>query len=127
MKISIDKQTVTLAEVAEAKEMTVTYDYLADKDAILEAAARCLNAYGEKHNERFDGDHFGYVEGLIGTPSLTVIKNHFVLTVWCECLVKYWHDGYHMADLSFDLVRAYDNVGIDCFIQMYDKVASECI
>lgn len=122
MKIGIEKETVTMAEAEQAKEMINAYDYI-DNDIIMEAACRCLVAYDEKY-----GIHdTAFAECLLGKPKLYVTKNHFELTIWCECIVKYWQQGSHIAELSFDLIRAYDNTSIDCCIQVFDKVASECI
>ena len=123
MKIGIEKEMVTLAEVAQAKEMINTYDYMADNGVIKEAAHRCIDAYIDKCNAPDNA----YFDCLIGKPKLYVTKNHFELTIWCECIVKYWQQGMHIAELSFDLIRAHDNTSIDCFIQVFDRVASECI
>lgn len=84
MKITINKDTITLAQAQEAREYAEANKDAIDKDTIKCAAQSLI----EKH-------HGGpaYVEELIGTPSLEVTIDHYVqMSIWMQnTVVKYWH------------------------------------
>lgn len=121
MKITLDKKVITMDEVAEAKEYAKDRSWMADKDIIESGAIVCLEKYYGLGQLIFDNK-------VIGTPELTVNKNHYALTIWCECLITYWREGKtHFAKLSFDLVRAYEDRNAECFIVVFDEADSRCI
>lgn len=120
MKITLDKKVITLDEVATAKEFAKDHEWI-DMGIINTAAIRCLEKYYGLGQPIFDNK-------VIGKPELTVNKNRFQMTVWCECLVTYWREGKtHYAKLSFDLIRAYEEQDVDCFIIVFDETDSRCI
>ena len=121
MKITLDKRVITLDEVSTAKEYAKERAWMADMDIINTAAKCCLEKYYGLGQPIFDNK-------VIGNPDLMVNKNHYELTVWCECLITYWQEGKtHFAKLSFDLVRAYEQSEVDCFLIVFDEVDSRCI
>lgn len=121
MKIKLDKRVITLDEASAAKEYLADHTWMSDMDVITTGATRCLEKYYGLGQPILD-------EKVIGAPELTVNKNHYELTVWCDCLITYWREGKtHFAKLSFDLVRAYDDTSIDCFIVVFDEADSRCI
>ena len=120
MKITLDKNVITLAEVATANNYAKENAWIADKEVIKTTAIACLEKYYGTGKEIFDVK-------LIGMPDVKITKNHYDLTVWCECCVWYWRDGKdHVAKLSYDLTRACEQT-IECFIIVLDQVDCRCI
>lgn len=120
MKITLNKKTITLVGVAAAKEFAKDRAWMADMDIIETGAIRCIEKYYGLGQPIFDNK--------VITANLQVDINHWEMTIWCDCLITYWREGKtHYAKCSFDLVRAYEQNEIDCFIIVFDESDSRCI
>lgn len=76
MKIKLDKETITLAEVQRAKEFAAENDWI-DVPVIEEVVRGNVG-----------GDRVPSVQ-IIGKPELKVAKNDFRLTIWVDCWAEF--------------------------------------
>jgi len=121
MKITLNKDAISLAEAPIAKEYATDHAWMADQCVINPTIMACLEKYYGKGQPILDTK-------MVGAPKLEVNKNHYCMTIWCECLVTYWREGKtHFAKLSYDLEMAHNEMGVDCFMIVFDEVDSRCI
>lgn len=112
MKITLNKQVITLAEVQEAKELAADYKSWVTSDILESWANLAAGTDGWK---------------LIQVQKLEVAKNHFKLTIWAECLLMGF-DGFCI--VSFDACQA-SGMGyggrVDAFVQMFTRTSAETV
>ena len=119
MKIKLNKEVITLAEVEQAKKFAEENSWI-DKETVVMGAIYNVKAYHEAENI--------YDLKLIGTPELTVEKNHYQMVIWCNCLVKYYFEGcWFMAEISMDLTAAITEDKAESFIILYGEKGSKVI
>ena len=118
MKIKLNKEVITLAEIEQAKEFAQDYSWI-DKETVIMGATYNVKAYHETESI-FDLE-------LIGTPELTVDKNHYQMVIWCKCFVKYHCKGCRfMAEISMDLSAAISGKA-ESFIIVYGEKENKVI
>ena len=118
MKIKLNKEVITLAEIEQAKEFAEENSWI-DKETVIMGATYNVKAYHETESI-FDLT-------LIGTPELTVEKNHYQMVIWCKCFVKYYHEGWVMAEISMDLTAAITENKAESYIIVYGEKENKVI
>ena len=125
MRISIDRKTITLENLARAKEIAKENAWI-DSDTVKSAATAVLR--------RFHGTESVYIESLLSTGAAAVTLNHYV------SLDVYFHDvsvqyTYYGADkkthwcyavLSFDMTDYLSNSDCSAFVQHYERTEYRC-
>ena len=120
MKIGLDKQVITISEIKEAKEFAAENTWM-DVSTVENAASRNVAAF-------FNREDYYFAVELIGTPVLTVSKNHYHFTIWCECWAKFTYEGKrHIAEISMDLSAAAIDGKAESFIILYDEYANKTV
>jgi hypothetical protein len=97
MKITLDKQVITLNDAKQAEEIRTEWnEYIkGDKDFIFSMASTAIRAnYNKNYNP----------ERLISIDKIEVTKNHYELSVWIECIVEY--DYQTIIKVNFDGLQA---------------------
>jgi hypothetical protein len=126
MKIALDKNTITLAKVEEAKEFAKNESEWIDKDVLKGCASRILSKYY--------GTEYETVDEIVAMPKLEVVSNDYLeFYIYAnDMIVKYWHKGegdltgYKMACLSFDVTgNATGTVG--AYVQIFGNTDSRVI
>ena len=120
MKIGLDKKVITLAEIKEAKEFAAENDWM-NVSTVESAASRNVAAF-------FNKEEYFFAVTLIGKPVLTVSKNHYHLTIWCECWVEFLYEGKrYVAKISMDLSAAAIDGKAESFIVLYQESANKTV
>lgn len=88
MKITLNKDVITLAELKAAKELAADYKSWVTPDILEGWANLAAGTNGWK---------------LIKIQKMEVEKNHFQLTIWAECIL-HGSDGFCI--VSFDACQA---------------------
>lgn len=104
MKISIDKEVVTIANIKDAKQLINDYSETLDNEMMEILASKASGQSGK----------------LIDCK-LKVTKNRYQLTIWAECTLKSF-DQY--TETHFDVLQADCNEtgNIDNFTQIFKLV-----
>ena len=119
MKINIDKKTITLENQQSARNMAAENADWIDAAVIKSCATRILEKYYGSYE---------YIDSIIKAPALQVTMNHYEMTVYAEdAVVAFYHDGYKLAIISFDVMRVYNGEEPEAFIRIYGESFSGCI
>lgn len=110
MKISIDKEVITIAEKALALDLIRDMEWI-DK-AHLQDYARRITA-----NE----DTSDFFEKVLNYGNMTITKNHFQLVVWVDDFT--FMTCNHIYIVSGDLSAYFNSDQVEAFIQRYDLAA----
>lgn len=107
MKIGIDKDVITLSDLAEAKQLRNDWKETLTDESILESfacrAARAVMPHTSK---------------LVKVNSLEVTKNHYALTIWAEVILQ---SIDKFAITSFDILQANElEGGIDNYTRIFE-------
>ena len=127
MKITLDKETITLSKVEEAKEFAKNEGEWIDKDILKDCASRILSKYYD--------DQYVYVDEVIAQPKLEVIYQLFLgFGIYAHnMVVKCWHkdstelvSGEKVAILGFNIT---ENVAgnVSAFVQIFGNTDSRVI
>jgi len=93
MKIALDKKTITIGEVKEAKELQQSYGEALDNVILETMAIRASGQYGK----------------LIKIEKIQVTKNRYELTIWATVILE---DFDKFIKTSFDVLQA-DHLDLD--------------
>lgn len=115
MKISINRDVITLAQKQEALEMSKAESEWIDANALKDMAARIIcQYYGKETGE--------YINEVVQLPRLSVTMNHYRMTIWADdMIVTYYHDGPKMAILCFDVIWMNQGQKPEAFLQVFDR------
>lgn len=117
MKISIDKDCITLSEVEKAKEFAQENAWI-DKEIVTDCARKVLQKYYKEYVQ---------IDKLSSVGKLEVTKDHWEMAIWAsDVTVQYWHHGPHTAIIGMNLT---DNISdnVHAFLQVFDRTYSDCI
>ena len=118
MKITLKKDVINLSEAAEAETMRKEWnEYFKDKtflQLIVDTAIRSNVKTSE----------YGYHDSnkILDIESVEICKNHYELTVWIKCTVKY--DLDIIIEMDFDGMQAlqyFDGEKVDAYIQYFKR------
>lgn len=112
MKITLNKEVITLAEAPAAKELANDYKSWVTPDILESWANLAAGLDGWK---------------LIKIQKMQVEKNHYKLTIWAECVLMGF-DGFCI--VSFDACQA-NGMGyggrVDAFVRRFTCVEMETV
>lgn len=129
MKIGIDKKTITLERLEEARNVAKENTWI-DSTTVKEAAAAVL--------KRFHGDDSVWIESLLSAGTAAVTMNHYVsMDVYMtDVKVEYTYFGepdkdgmrthWAFAVLSFDMTDYLKDGTSSAFVQYYERTECRC-
>lgn len=119
MKVKMDKNAITLADLPEANKLRKEYQGYGKNtiDLLIRTAIKA-------NTNKLDPEHpYSALERIISIDKIEVTKNHGNLTVWIYCIVKM--DSDIIVRVYFDAQQAIchlidSNDSVDAFAQIYD-------